>query len=134
MTLVDDTSRSDALAVLRGLIDLLAQPQAARKLIDELAAAQEKTNEAQRAIKQLAVETEKSRAAMAAELDAHRRRLSDERQVLNAEINQRRNEVAKAEAAMTAAKERAETDARQADALRADWQRKCDAVGAALRA
>ena len=103
-------------------------------MIDELAAAQEKTNEAQRAIKQLAVETEKSRAAMAAELDAHRRRLSDERQVLNAEINQRRNELAKAEAAMKAAKTEAENDARQAIELRARWQKKVDAIDAGLRA
>jgi hypothetical protein len=134
MSIVDDTQRSDALAVLRGLIDLLANPKAASELIDKLSAAQEKTNEAQRAIKQLAVEQEKARAVMAAEQQEHRRVLSDERQVLNAEINQRRNEVAKAEAAMKAAKTEAENDARQAIELRARWQKKVDAIDAGLRA
>jgi hypothetical protein len=135
MSLVDDyDQRRDALKVLAGLVDLLANPKAASELIDKLSAAQAKTDEARAAIKQLAVEQEKSRAAMAAELDAHRRALSDERLRLNNEINARRNEVAKAEAAVKAAKTAAEEDVRQADALRADWQRKCDAVGAALRA
>jgi hypothetical protein len=134
MSIVDDTQRSDALAVLRGLIDLLTNPKAASELINKLSAAQEKTNEARAAIKQLAVEQEKARAAMAAEREEHHRQLTDERQVLNAEINQRRNELAKAEAAMKAAKETAETDARQAVELRARWQKKVDAIDAGLRA
>jgi hypothetical protein len=53
---------------------------------------------------------------------------------LNDEINQRKNELAKAEAAVTAAKETAETDARQAVELRARWQKKVDAIDAGLRA
>ena len=46
MSLVDDyTSRPDALAVLRGLIDLLANPKATRELLDKLAEAHAKANE-----------------------------------------------------------------------------------------
>jgi hypothetical protein len=46
----------------------------------------------------------------------------------------RKNELAKAEAAVQAAKETAETDARQAVELRARWQKKVDAIDAGLRA
>jgi hypothetical protein len=138
MTLVDDTSRPDALAVIRGLLDLLARPTAARKLIDELTEAQAKHDEARAAAKEasaaLKAEQEQARVAMAAEQEAHRRALSDERLRLNDEINQRKNELAKAEAAVTAAKETAENDARQAVELRARWQKKVDAIDAGLRA
>jgi len=71
---------------------------------------------------------------MAAEQEAHRRSLSDERLRLNDEINRRRNEVAKAEAAVKAAQTAAETDAHQAVELRARWQKKVDAIDAGLRA
>jgi len=71
---------------------------------------------------------------MAAEAEAHRRTLSDERLALNNEINRQRNELAKAEAAVKAAQETAETDARAAVELRARWQKKIDAVDAGLRA
>jgi hypothetical protein len=139
MTLVDDyTSRPDALAVIRGLLDLLAHPTAARKLIDELTEAQAKHDEARAAAKAAAdvlkAEQEQARAAMAAEQEAHRRALSDERLRLNNEINARKNEVAKAEAAVKAAKTEAENDAHQADQLRARWQKKVDAIDAGLRA
>ena len=135
MSLVDDyTARADALAVLRGLLDLLANPEATRALLDKLEQAQAKADEERAAVKQLKAEQEQIRAAMAAEQEAHRRALSDERLRLNDEINARRNELAKAEAAVTAAKETAETDARQAVELRARWQRKVDAIDAGLRA
>ena len=135
MSLVDDyTARADALAFLRGLIDLLANPEATRALLDKLEQAQAKADEERAAVKQLKAEQEQIRAAMAAEQEAHRRALSDERLRLNDEINARRNELAKAEAAVTAAKETAETDARQAVELRARWQRKVDAIDAGLRA
>ena len=135
MSLVDDyTARADGLAVLRGLIDLLANPKATRELIDKLEQAHAKADEERRAVKQLKAEQEQIRAAMADEAEAHRRALSDERLRLNDEINARRNELAKAEAAVTAAKETAETDARQAVELRARWQRKVDAIDAGLRA
>ena len=139
MTLVDDyTSRPDALAVIRGLLDLLAHPTAARKLIDELTEAQAKHDAALAAAKAasaaLHAEQEQVRAAMAAEQEAHRRALSDERLRFNDEINQRRNEVSKAEAAVKAAKTEAENDARQAVELRARWQKKVDAIDAGLRA
>ena len=138
MTLVDDTSRPDALAVIRGLLDLLAHPTAARKLIDELTEAQAKHDEARAAAKAAAdvlkAEQEQIRAQMAAEQEAHRRALSDERLRLNNEINARKNEVAKAEAAVKAAKTEAENDAHQADQLRARWQKKVDAIDAGLRA
>ena len=135
MSLVDDyTARADALVVLRGLIDLLANPKATRELIDKLEQAHAKADEERRAVKQLKAEQEQIRAAMAAEQEAHRRALSDERLRLNDEINARRNELAKAEAAVTAAKETAETDARQAVELRARWQKKVDAIDAGLRA
>ena len=134
MTLIDDTSRPDALAVLRGLIDLLANPKATRELLDRLEQAHAKANEERAAVKQLKAEQEQIRAAMADEAEAHRRGLSAERLALNNEINQKRNELAKAEAAMKAAKETAENDARQAVELRARWQKKVDAIDAGLRA
>ena len=139
MTLVDDyTSRPDALAVIRGLLDLLAHPTAARKLIDELTEAQAKHDEARAAAKAAAdvlkAEQEQARAAMAAEQEAHRRALSDERLRLNNEINARKNEVAKAEAAVAQAKAEQDEATRQAVEKRALWQRKVDAVDAGLRA
>jgi hypothetical protein len=135
MSLVDDnTQRSDALAVLRGLIDLLANPKAASELINKLSAAQAKTDEANAAIKQLAVEQEKARAAMAAEQDMHRRTLQDERLALNNEINTKRNEFAKLEAAAKAASAKAEEAERQADALRSRWQQKINMIDASVRA
>ena len=135
MSLVDDyTARRDALAFLRGLIDLLADPKATRELIDKLTEAHVKADEERAAIKQLKAEQEQIRAAMAAEQDAHRRVLSHERQVLNNEINQRRNEVTKAEYAVKEAKRVAEDDTRQAVELRARWQKKVDAIDAGLRA
>jgi hypothetical protein len=134
MTLVDDTSRPDALAVLRGLLDVLANPKATRELIDKLEQAHTKADEERAAVQQLKAEQEQIRAAMADEAEAHRRGLSDERLALNNEINQKRNELAKAEAAVKAAKETAETDARQAVELRARWQKKVDAIDAGLRA
>jgi hypothetical protein len=138
MSLVDDyRSRPDALAVLRALLDLLAHPTAARKLIDELTEAQAKHDAALVAAKQasaaLKAEQEQIRAQMADEAEAHRRALSDERLALNTEINQRKNELTKAEAAVTAAKTEAELDARQAVELRARWQKKIDAIDAGLR-
>jgi len=134
MSLVDDTSRPDALAVLRGLIDLLANPEATRELLDRLEQAQAKADEERAAVKQLKAEQEQIRAQMADEAEAHRRALSDERLQLNNEINARKNEVAKAEAALAAAKTEVENDARQADQLRARWQKKVDAIAAGLRA
>jgi len=134
MSLVDDTSRPDALAVLRGLIDLLANPEATRELLDRLEQAQAKADEERAAVKQLKAEQEQIRAQMADEAEAHRRALSDERLQLNNEINARKNEVAKAEAALAAAKTEVENDARQADQLRARWQKKVDTIDAGLRA
>jgi len=134
MSLVDDTSRPDALAALRGLIDLLANPEATRELLDRLEQAQAKADEERAAVKQLKAEQEQIRAQMADEAEAHRRALSDERLQLNNEINARKNEVAKAEAALAAAKTEVENDARQADQLRARWQKKVDAIDAGLRA
>src|SRR6516165_6628907 len=135
MSLVDDyTSRPDALAVLRGLIDLLANPEATRELLDRLEQAHTKADEERAAVRQLRAEQEQIRAQMADEAEAHRRALSDERLRLNDEINARKNEVAKAEAAVKAAKTEVENDARQADQLRARWQKKVDAVDAGLRA
>ena len=135
MSLVDDfNQRADALAVLRGLIDLLANPEATRELIDKLSEAQTKCDEARAATQTLRNEQAELRAAMTAEQEEHRRILSDERLKLNDEINRQRNEIAKAEAAVNAAKETAETDARAAVELRARWQKKIDAVDAGLRA
>ena len=135
MSLVDDyNQRADALAVLRGVIELLSDPRATRVRIDELIAAQARADEAHATIRQLKAEQEQVRAQMADEAEAHRRALSDERLALNNEINARKNELAKAEAAVNAAKETAETDARAAVELRARWQKKIDAVDAGLRA
>ena len=134
MSLVDDTSRPDALAVLRGLIDLLANPEATRELLDKLEQAHARADEEREAVKQLRAEQEQIRVAMADEAEAHRRQLTDERLQLNNEINARKNEVAKAEAALAAAKTEVENDARQADQLRARWQKKVDAIDAGLRA
>jgi hypothetical protein len=135
MSLVDDyTARADALAVLRGLIDLLSDPKATRKQLDTLEQAHIRANEERAAVIKLKAEQEQIRAQMADEAEAHRRALSDERLRLNNEINARKNELAKAEAAVNAAKETAETDARQAVELRARWQKKVDAIDAGLRA
>ena len=135
MSLMDDfNQRVDGLAVLRGLIDLLANPEATRELLDRLEQAHARADEERAAVKQLRAEQEQIRAQMADEAEAHRRALSDERLRLNDEINQRKNELAKAEAAVTAAKTEAETDARQAVELRARWQKKVDAIDAGLRA
>jgi hypothetical protein len=135
MSLVDDfNQRADALAVLRGVIDLVADPEATRELLERLEQAHAKADEEREAVQQLKAEQEQIRAQMAAEQEVHRRALSDERLRLNDEINQRKNELAKAEAAVTAAKETAETDARQAVELRARWQKKVDAIDAGLRA
>ena len=135
MSLVDDyTARADALAFLRGLIDLLANPKATRELIDKLEQAHAKADEERRAVKQLKAEQEQIRAAMADEAEAHRRALSDERLALNNEINRRTNEVAKAEAAVAQAKAEQDEAARQAVELRARWQKKIDVVDAGLRA
>ena len=133
---VDDKG-PDVSAVLRDAIAAFAQPQAWRRLkdaIDELAAVQAKYDEARVALDALHAEQQKVRAAMAAELDAHRRALSDERLRLNNEINQGRGELAKLEAAVKAASAKAEEDARQAVELRARWQKKVDAIDAGLRA
>jgi uncharacterized protein (DUF342 family) len=126
------------LAVLRGLIDLLSDPHAARERIDELTAATTKHDEARAAAKEasaaLKAEQEAARAAMAAEQEAHRRALSDEQLKLNDEINQKRNALARDEAAVQAAKTEAENDAARAVELRARWQKKVDAIDAGLRA
>src|SRR6516165_4110560 len=109
----DHTQGPDVSAVLRDAIAAFAQPQAWRRLkdaIDELAAVQAKYDEARVALDALHAEQEKSRAAMAAEAEAHRRALSDERQRLNAEINMKRNELTRLEAAAKAASAKAEED------------------------
>jgi hypothetical protein len=135
MSLVDEyNQRVDGLAVLRGLLDLLANPEATRELLDKLEQAHVRADEERAAVKQLRAEQEQIRAQMADEAEAHRRQLTDARLALNNEINARKNELAKAEAAVTAAKETAETDARQAVELRARWQKKVDAIDAGLRA
>jgi len=135
MSFIDDyNQRADGLAVLRGLIDLLANPKATRELLDKLAEAHAKADEEREAIKQLKAEQEQIRAAMAAEQEAHRRQLADARLALNNEINARRNEVAKAEAAMKAARAEQDEATRQAVENRARWQKKIDAIDAGLRA
>jgi hypothetical protein len=135
MSLVDDyTARPDALKVLAGLVDLLRDPKATREAIDKLTEAHTKADQERAALKTLKAEQEQIRAQMADEAEAHRRALSDERQRLNNEINQRRNEVAKAEVAVKAAQTAAENDAHQAVELRARWQKKVDAIDAGLRA
>jgi hypothetical protein len=134
MSLVDDgTARPDALAVLRGLIDLLANPKATLEAIDKLTAATTKADAERAAVKELKTEQAQLRMAMTEEQEAHRRQLSDERLALNNEINQRRNEVAKAEAAVEAAQTAAENDAHQAVELHARWQKKVDAIDAGRR-
>ena len=70
MSLVDDTSRPDALAVLRGLIDLLANPEATRELLDRLEQAHTKADEERAAVRQLKAEQEQIRAQMADEAEA----------------------------------------------------------------
>jgi hypothetical protein len=134
MSLEDFNQRADALAVLRGLIDLLANPKATRELLDRLEQAQAKANEERAAVKTLKAEQQELRAQMAAEAEAHRRTLSDERLALNNEINARKNEVAKAEAAVAQAKAEQDEATRQATEKRNLWQRKIDAVDAGLRA
>jgi hypothetical protein len=135
MSLVDDfNQRADALAVLKGLIDLLAHPKATGELIDKLTAATTKADEEREAIKQLKAEQEQIRAQMADEAEVHRRQLATAQQKLNDEINQKRNELAKAEAAVKVVSAKAEEDARQAVELRARWQKKVDAIDAGLRA
>ena len=79
-------------------------------------------------------EQEQIRAQMADEAEAHRRQLADARLALNNEINARKNELAKAEAAMKAAKTEAENDARAAAETRVKWQQKIDLIDASMRA
>jgi hypothetical protein len=135
MSLIDDyNQRADGLAVLRGLIDLLANPKATRQLLDQLSEAHIKADEEREAIKQLKAEQEQIRAQMADEAEAHRRQLADAQQKLNDDINQKRNALARDEAAAKAASAKAEEDARQAVELRARWQKKVDAIDAGLRA
>ena len=135
MSLVDDyTARADALVVLRGLIDLLANPKATRELIDKLEQAHAKANEERAAVRQLKAEQEQIRAQMADEAEAHRRQLADARLSLNDEINRRCNEVAKAEAAVAHAKAEQDEATRQAVENRGKWQRKIDLIDAGLRA
>ena len=129
---LDDTSRADGLAVLRGLLDLLANPKATRELIDKLTEAHAKADQERAAVKQLRAEQEQIRAQMADEAEAHRRQLTDERLALNNEINARKNEVAKAEAAVAHAKAEQDEATRQAVALRQKFQNRVDAVDSAL--
>ena len=133
----DHTQGPDVSAWLRDGIAVFAHPQAWRRLkdaIDELAAVQAKYDEARAALDALHAEQKQVRSSMAAEAEAHRRALSDERQRLNAEINTKRNELASSFAAAKAASAKAEEDARQAVELRARWQKKVDAIDAGLRA
>ena len=59
--LVDEyNQRVDGLAVLRGLIDLLANPEATRELLDKLAEAHAKADEERAAVKQLRPSRNKS--------------------------------------------------------------------------
>ena len=133
----DHTQGPDVSAWLRDGIAAFAHPQAWRKLkvaIDELAAVQARYDEAKAASDVLLAEQKKLRAEMASAQEQHHRQLTDERVRLNAEVNQQRNEIQKAEATLKAASAKAEEDARQADALRSRWQRKVDAIDAGLRA
>ena len=132
MSLVDDNQRADALAVLRGLIGLLADPEATRGLLDRLEQAHAQANEARAAVKQLRAEQAQLRSEMAAEAEQHHKTLSDETLRHNDEFNRQRNEIAKAEAAVKAVQETAETDARAAAALRQKFQNRVDAVDSAL--
>jgi chromosome segregation ATPase len=133
----DHTQGPDVSAWLRDGIAAFAHPQAWRRLkdaINELAAVQAKYDEARAAVDALHAEQEKARAAMAAEAEAHRRQLTDQTMRFNNEINTKRNELAKLEAAAKDASAKAEEDARQAVELRARWQKKVDAIDAGLRA
>ena len=133
----DHTQGPDVSAVLRDAIAAFAHPQAWRRLkdaIDGLAAMRAEHDALRAASDALLAEQKKLRAEMASEQEAHRRVLQDERQRLNSEINARRNEVMKAEAAVAEAKKVAEQDAHQAVELRARWQKKVDAIDAGLRA
>jgi hypothetical protein len=133
----DHTQGPDVSAWLRDGIAAFAHPQAWRRLkdaIDGLAAMQAKHTEAKAASDALHAEQEQIRAQMADEAEAHRRQLADARLALNNEINARRNEVAKAEAAMKAARAEQDEATRQAVENRARWQKKIDAIDAGLRA
>jgi hypothetical protein len=135
MSLMDDLNQQrDGLAVLRGLINLLTDPRATQQLLTRLEQAHEKAEQERAATQQLKGEQKQIRVQMADEAEAHRRALSDERLKLNNEINARKNEVAKLEAAVAQAKAEQDEAARQAVELRARWQRKIDAVDAGLRA
>jgi flagellar motility protein MotE (MotC chaperone) len=138
MSLLDDHLQPDPLGLLRGLVDLLSDPKATKARIAELEGATTKHNEAAAAAQKAKRELRNAQEAAAAEMERkeveHRKTLSDERLALNAEINRRKNEVAKAEEAVRAAKAAAENDARQAVELRTRWQKKIDAIDAGLRA
>ena len=75
MSLDDFNQRADGLAALRGLIDLLKNPEATQQLLDKLEQAHAKADEERAAVKQLRAEQEEIRAAMVAEAEAHRRQL-----------------------------------------------------------
>ena len=133
----DHTQGPDVSAVLRDAIAAFAHPQAWRRLkdaIDGLAAMRAEHDALRAASDALLAEQKKLRAEMASEQEAHRRVLQDERQRLNSEINARRNEVMKAEAAIAEAKKVAENDARQAAETRAKWQQKINLIDASMRA
>ena len=131
MSLMDDLNQQrDGLAVLRGLINLLTDPRATQQLLTRLEQAHEKAEQERAATQQLKGEQKQIRVQMADEAEAHRRALSDERLKLNNEINARKNEVAKLEAAVAQAKAEQDEAARQAVELRARWQKKIDAVDA----
>ena len=135
MSLMDDLNQQrDGLAVLRGLINLLTDPRATQQLLTRLEQAHEKAEQERAATQQLKGEQKQIRVQMADEAEAHRRALSDERLKLNNEINARKNEVAKLEAAVAQAKAEQDEAARQAVELRARWQKKIDVVDAGLRA
>jgi hypothetical protein len=137
MSVDDNTQGPDVSAFLRNAVRVFAHPQAWRRLetaIDELAEVQAKHDAARVALDALHAEQQKVRAAMAAEAEAHRRVLSDERLALNNEINQRRNELAKLETAAKAVSAKAEEDAHQAAVLRARAQKTISAIDAGLRA
>jgi hypothetical protein len=134
MSLMDDyNQRRDGLAVLRGLIDLLADPEVTRELLDKLEQAHVRADEERAAVKALKDEQEQLRTQMADEAEAHRRQLSDERLKLNDEINRQRNEIAKDKAATAQAKAEQDEATRQATEKRNLWQRKVDAVDAGMR-
>jgi uncharacterized protein Yka (UPF0111/DUF47 family) len=138
MTSLLDDSRPDALAVLKGLLDLLTHPKASRALLDEMAEATAKHGEAaaaaHKAVAEMKAEREAQAGALAQVLSDHRHEIDEQRQELNREINRRRGEVAAMEKAATAAKQAAETDADQAAGLKQKWQRKYDVLEQASRA